>query len=96
MAGLGGSAGSGAAPTFARLFTNLRFDVKVVLTLPFAFEGSARHSLAESAVAEIDKVGVPVFIQENQVLVEQRPQRPLPLTFREYDLEIASRIRGAG
>lgn len=92
VAGLGGSAGSGAAPTFARLFTNLRFDVKVVLTLPFAFEGSARHSLAESAVSEIDKVGVPVFIQENQVLVEQRPQRPLPLTFREYDLEIASRI----
>lgn len=93
VAGLGGATGTGASPILAEALARGGWDVRAVLAMPFDFEGLSRRRLAEQIAREITEMGVSVYLQENQLLVEHRHHRPIVMAFLEYDLEIASRIR---
>lgn len=50
VAGLGGGAGSGAAPVVARLARAMHAEVHALVTLPFTWEGEERSRTAASAL----------------------------------------------
>ena len=56
-AGLGGAAGTGMALGVQDIAADLGIPTLLVLTSPFAFEDSARHQIAEQALAELRRAG---------------------------------------
>jgi cell division protein FtsZ len=65
-AGLGGGTGSGAAPLIAAYARDAGALTVGVVTMPFAFEGTARRRVAEAAVAEIRPNVDTLLVIENE------------------------------
>ena len=68
--GLGGGTGSGAAPVFASLATELGALTVAVVTKPFAFEGKRRMMQAEQALSELVNAVDTVIVIPNERLME--------------------------
>jgi len=67
-AGLGGGAGSGAAPVVAEIARQKGALTMAVVTTPFGFEGRTRHQLAEQAAATLaGKVDAVATVPNDQV-----------------------------
>jgi cell division protein FtsZ len=67
-AGMGGGTGTGAAPVVARCAKELGILTVGVVTKPFHFEGIRRMKVAESGIAELQKVVDTLLIIPNQNL----------------------------
>ena len=67
-AGMGGGTGTGAAPVVARCAKELGILTVGVVTKPFHFEGVRRMKVAESGIAELQKVVDTLLIIPNQNL----------------------------
>jgi cell division protein FtsZ len=76
-AGLGGGTGSGATPIVAARARDSGALTIAVVTMPFAFEGSARRQVAEAAVAELRPYVDTLLVIENErvngVVAEDTP-----------------------
>jgi cell division protein FtsZ len=68
IVGLGGGAGTGAAPVLARLAREAGALVLAVVTLPFDFEGSLRRANAEQGLHELKTAADAVICLPNQRL----------------------------
>jgi cell division protein FtsZ len=67
-AGMGGGTGTGAAPVVARCAKEMGILTVGVVTKPFHFEGVRRMRVAESGIAELQKVVDTLLIIPNQNL----------------------------
>jgi cell division protein FtsZ len=75
LAGLGGSTGTGAAPTVARLAKEQGALIVGVMTMPFPFENQRRLSRAETGLRALSQeVDILVTLANQRVL--QRPGEP--------------------
>lgn len=68
VTGLGGGTGSGVTPTVLRVARDLNVRTLVFATLPFAFEGTERRSLANRTCPQLDEGGDVVALCENDDL----------------------------
>ncbi len=67
--GLGGGTGTGAAPVIAKIARELGALTVGVVTLPFAFEGTARAERAKEGLRELrDAADVVIVIDNNRLL----------------------------
>ncbi len=67
-AGMGGGTGTGAAPVIAKVAREMGILTVGVVTKPFQFEGFRRMKVAESGIAELQKVVDTLLIIPNQNL----------------------------
>jgi cell division protein FtsZ len=73
-AGLGGGAGSGAAPVIAGLAKELDALTVAVVTKPFGFEGSQRMRLAEDSIGKLASTVDAVIPMPNDRLLKLTPK----------------------
>lgn len=92
-AGLGGGAGSGAAPVIAELARNQGALVLTLATLPFSFEGRRRVQQAADAQAELARSADAFLTFENDRMSDiEQPLAGVHETFAESDQIMANTI----
>jgi len=70
IAGLGGGAGTGAAPTVAKVAKQLDAVVVGIVTYPFNFEGEKRISAAELGIAELKECTDTLIVVPNDRVLQ--------------------------
>lgn len=70
IAGMGGGAGTGAAPVVARIARSMGIFTVGAVTQPFAFEGERRRERANKGVAELEPYVDSLIVLDNEKLVE--------------------------
>ena len=92
-AGLGGGAGSGAAPVVAELARNQGALVLTLATMPFSFEGRRRVQQAADAQAELTRSADAFLTFENDRMSDiEQPLAGVHDTFAESDQVLANTI----
>jgi cell division protein FtsZ len=95
IAGLGGGTGSGAAPIIGADARAQGALTIAVVTMPFAFEGSQRRRIAESAVAELAaSVDAIITIQNDRVADVVAEDTSMLDAFRVVDDVLLQTVRG--
>ncbi len=93
-AGLGGGTGSGAAPVVAALAKETGALTIGVATMPFAFEGAKRRSIAEAAAQELQAgVDTLLLIENDRVLNVTADDTPLVDAFKVVNDVLAQTVR---
>jgi cell division GTPase FtsZ len=69
LAGLGGSAGTGVVPVIAQIALSQGLDVRVAITLPFAFE-THRRTLALRCLEDLSAMGLSVLVYDHAAAME--------------------------
>jgi cell division protein FtsZ len=93
-AGLGGGTGSGAAPVLASHAREAGALTIAVVTMPFAFEGPTRRSVAEAALSELrPNVDTLLVIENDRVMDLVEDDTPLSGAFRYVNDVLAQTVR---
>lgn len=69
-AGMGGGTGTGAAPVVARIAKDMEILTVAVVTMPFAFEGARRTSVARSGLEQILQYVDSIITIPNNKIIE--------------------------
>ncbi len=95
-AGLGGGTGSGAAPIVAQCARESGALTVGVVTMPFAFEGSARRRVAEAAAAQLRPgVDTMLVIENERVNDMVSDDTPMAEAFHVVNEVLGQTIRAA-
>ena len=76
VAGMGGGAGSGAAPVVAQIAKELGVLTVGVVTRPFYFEGKRRSAIAEAAIQAFLDAGDTLIVIPCDRLIPPAPEKP--------------------
>ncbi|VUW94363.1 Cell division protein FtsZ [Streptococcus pasteurianus] len=94
-AGMGGGAGTGAAPGIARIAKSLGALTVAVVTRPFGFEGNKRGNFAAEGIAELrEQVDTLLIISNNNLLEIVDKKTPLLEALSEADNVLRQGVQG--
>ncbi len=92
--GLGGGAGTGAAPVVAREARNAGAFVVALASLPFRFEGLRRMEIASCGLRALQASADAAVVLPNQRLLRQAAERThIPAVFRAADEALAEGVQ---
>ncbi|AGB01474.1 cell division protein FtsZ [Methanoregula formicica] len=92
--GLGGGTGTGVAPVVAKAAREEGALTIVIVTLPFAAEGSIRMENAEAGLERLRDVADTVIVVPNDKLLEVVPKLPLYAAFKVADEVLMRAVKG--
>jgi cell division protein FtsZ len=93
VAGLGGCAGTGAAPMIAQVAKKLGILTIGIVTTPFSFEGEKKASIAAEGIKELQKRSDAVLVIANNKLRGIYGDLSIQAAFRKVDEYIANAVR---
>ena len=93
-AGMGGGTGTGAAPVIAQAAKEMGILTVGIVTIPFAFEGPRRKSLAEMGLEEMRKSVDTLLIIKNDKLREVCGNLSVTKAFAESDSILTTAAKG--
>ena len=93
-AGMGGGTGTGAAPIIAKVAKDLEILTVGIVTVPFAFEGKKKMSLAQSGIEELKDCCDTVLIILNDKLREIHGNLTISNAFAQADNVLTTAAKG--
>ena len=93
-AGMGGGTGTGAAPVIAQAAKEMGILTVGIVTIPFAFEGPRRKSLAEAGLEEMRKSVDTLLVIRNDKLREVCGNLTVTKAFAESDSVLTTAAKG--
>ena len=95
IAGLGGGTGAGAAKVVAQLVRDAKLTAVLLVTMPFAFEGSWRRTEAEKSLTVLRGLADAIVVVPNDLLFTTlKADTPAQDAFRIADAVLAEGIAG--
>lgn len=93
-AGMGGGTGTGAAPVIAKIAKDMDILSVGIVTVPFAFEGKKKMSLAATGIAELKESCDTVLVISNDKLREIYGNLSISEAFAEADNVLTTAAKG--
>jgi cell division protein FtsZ len=93
-AGMGGGTGTGAAPVIAKVAKDLDILTVGIVTVPFAFEGKKKMSLAQAGIAELKECCDTVLVILNDKLREIHGNLAITNAFAQADNVLTTAAKG--
>jgi cell division protein FtsZ len=93
-AGMGGGTGTGAAPIIARVAKDLDILTVGIITVPFAFEGKKKMSLANTGVEELKECCDTVLVILNDKLRDVHGSLSISNAFAQADNVLTTAAKG--